>query len=158
VSDFPDNSTLLALAEVCATLLGFVGVVVVLGRRSAGEWNDMERARFLALLTCSISALVLSLLPLVLSDANSIHAAVVVCGVSLYLVAHAGMRAIRHPEGSNSIAITVATGSLLAFLAVTLNDAGLWLWNLGELYLSLILWHIGVACLFFVRLIRVATN
>jgi hypothetical protein len=155
VTDFPDNSILLGLAEVCATLLGFVGVVLVLGRRSTGEWDDMERARFVALLTGSIGALALALLPLVLSDANALHAAVVICGVSFYLIGKNGLHAIKDPRGSTSIAAPVTAGSALMFLAVGLADLGVTAFAPGVVYLSAILWLIAVACIFFVRLISV---
>jgi hypothetical protein len=157
VNQLPDTSTLLALGEICATLLGFVGVVLVLGRRSTGEWNEMERARFIALLTGSIGALTLSLIPLVLSDANAFHCAVAISGVSFYLIGREGLRAVRNPEGSTRIAVPVSSGSLLVFLTLGLTDLGLISYDIGTLYLSAILWQIALAGIFFVRLISVTT-
>ena len=153
MSSFPETSTLLALSEICATLLGFVGVVLVLGRRSAGEWKPMERARFVTLLTGSIGALTLALAPLVLSADGAFHFAGLVCAVSLYLIARAGLNAIRHPEGSTLLAVLVIVGSIVLLLLLIATDLDLLTFSHGTLYLAAILWHISVACTFFVRLI-----
>lgn len=51
------------LAELAIGVLGFSGVVAVLGRRSAGEWAEVDRARFFWMLWATTLVLASSLIP-----------------------------------------------------------------------------------------------
>jgi hypothetical protein len=55
--------TLQLLAELSIGVLGFSGVVAVLGRRGLGEWTDLDRVRFRIMVRIAAIVLVLSLLP-----------------------------------------------------------------------------------------------
>jgi hypothetical protein len=55
--------TLELLAELAIAVLGFSGVVAVLGRRASGDWTDVDRLRFGAMVRIAALVLVLSLLP-----------------------------------------------------------------------------------------------
>lgn len=67
---------LLTIAEVAVALIGFSGIVTVLGRRGKGEWQAEERVRLLALTEPSAVALAGALfaatLPMILTDADTI--------------------------------------------------------------------------------------
>jgi hypothetical protein len=51
------------LAELSVAVLGFSGVVVVLGRRASGDWTEIDRVRFRGMVRFAALALILSLLP-----------------------------------------------------------------------------------------------
>ena len=59
------SEELLTLAEIAIALAGFSGVVVAFGQR--GEMTPLDRWRFAALLSMSMSAAVLAVLPSVLN-------------------------------------------------------------------------------------------
>ena len=64
-------SDLLSLiVEVGVAIVGFSGIVLVLGRRSTGEWTPLDRARFQGLLNASFLPLAFSGLALVLLAAG----------------------------------------------------------------------------------------
>ena len=54
------------LAELAVGVLGFSGVVAVLGSRSAGEWSPLDRSRFFALVWLTTLVLASSLIPFLL--------------------------------------------------------------------------------------------
>ena len=54
------------LAELAIGVLGFSGVVAVLGRRSAGEWSRVDRSRFLWMIWATALVLASSLIPFLL--------------------------------------------------------------------------------------------
>ncbi len=54
------------LAELAVGVLGFSGVVAVLGRRSAGEWSPVDRSRFFVMVWTTALVLVYSLIPFLL--------------------------------------------------------------------------------------------
>lgn len=57
------NTVLESLPEVGIGLVGFTGVVAVLGRRAHGEWTRSEMVRFYLLLHMSALVVFLSLVP-----------------------------------------------------------------------------------------------
>lgn len=61
------SGALATIAQVAITLLGFTGVVAVLGRRARGVWTGLEIATFRTLLEASATALFASFLPGVLT-------------------------------------------------------------------------------------------
>ncbi len=54
------------LAELAIGVLGFSGVVAVLGRRSAGDWSPVDRSRFLWMIWATALVLASSLIPFLL--------------------------------------------------------------------------------------------
>jgi hypothetical protein len=54
------------LAELAVGVLGFSGVVAVLGRRSAGEWSPVDHSRFFGLVWFTALVLASSLIPFLL--------------------------------------------------------------------------------------------
>ena len=65
-----EHSDLLnTLAQIALGTLGFTGVVVAL-KHSADDWNNYEKIRFQALVTTTLTALVGSLLPQIISMAT----------------------------------------------------------------------------------------
>jgi hypothetical protein len=54
------------LAELAIGILGFSGVVAVLGRRSAGDWAPVDRTRFLWMIWATALVLASSLIPFLL--------------------------------------------------------------------------------------------
>ena len=54
------------LAELAIGVLGFSGVVAVLGRRSGGDWSLVDRSRFLWMVWVTTLVLVSSLIPFLL--------------------------------------------------------------------------------------------
>ncbi|MCH2490877.1 MAG: hypothetical protein MK211_12075 [Flavobacteriales bacterium] len=62
-----EHSELLnTLAQIALGTLGFTGVVVAL-KHSSNEWNNFEKIRFQALVTTTLTALIGSLLPQIIS-------------------------------------------------------------------------------------------
>ena len=55
--------TLELLAELSIAVLGFSGVVAVLGRRASGDWSDLDGLRFRVMVRVAALVLALSLLP-----------------------------------------------------------------------------------------------
>ena len=51
------------LAELAIGVIGFSGVVAVLGRRGAGEWQELDRFRFFFMIRSATFVLSLSLIP-----------------------------------------------------------------------------------------------
>lgn len=66
---------LFTIAEIAVALIGFSGIVTVLGRRGKGEWQAEERVRLLALTEPSAVALAGALfavsLPMILLDSET---------------------------------------------------------------------------------------
>ena len=62
------------VAELGIAVLGFSGIVVVLGRRSSGGWSERERFRINGLITSASFVVVLSLLPFPFISAGATEA------------------------------------------------------------------------------------
>ncbi len=56
--------TLELIAELAVALLGFSGVVAVLGRRASGEWSAVDSQRFSGMISQSVTVLAMTLIPL----------------------------------------------------------------------------------------------
>ena len=61
-----EAETLRTIAEIGIALAGFTGVVVVLGRRSRGDWSSLETLRLYILLATSLAAVFLSFVPILM--------------------------------------------------------------------------------------------
>lgn len=155
--------TLHLIVEASLALAGFSGVVVVLGRRSAGEWSGHDRSNLLNLLSASFGALFMSLSALVLLHAEVAPEATwkIVGAAWLVVSSQQALLNIRRlhemPVGERpSGAILFVVNSTLAVVAV------LQVWNLigaarfWPLALAL-MWLFGLASLAFCRLLLVRT-
>ena len=60
------ESTLQLIAELAIGVMGFSGIVAVLGRRASGAWTSLDRARFTTMVGHTVFVLFLSLFPLAL--------------------------------------------------------------------------------------------
>jgi hypothetical protein len=60
--------TLHAIAQIAITLIGFSGIVVVFGERSAVGWTSDEALRFYILIAGPLTALACSFVPILLSQ------------------------------------------------------------------------------------------
>ncbi|MAE93550.1 MAG: hypothetical protein CL910_02710 [Deltaproteobacteria bacterium] len=87
------GDALIAAIEASIALAGFSGLVVVLGRRSQGEWLPQEELRLLNLLGASFQAFLISFLAVLLLSTNLPPSATwVSCSVvwSLATASHTG--------------------------------------------------------------------
>jgi len=121
------SEELLTLAELAIALAGFSGVVVAFGQR--GEMTPLDRWRFAALLSISMSAAVLAFLPSVLhllgisgSFLWRMSSAVYLCVAVLHLTFFAPrlLRTARELDAPTSSAFLVAS-FLLAALNLSLQ-------------------------------------
>jgi hypothetical protein len=60
--------TLHTIAQVAITLIGFSGIVVVFGERTASRWTSEESLRFYVLIAGPLTALACSFVPILLSQ------------------------------------------------------------------------------------------
>jgi hypothetical protein len=92
------GEALTATMEAAIGLAGFSGIVVVLGRRSQGEWRPQEELRLTNLLVGSLTAFLVSLLGVLLLSSPLSHTTVwSLCSVA-WLVAvgwHSGWIVVR---------------------------------------------------------------
>ena len=58
-----DYASLTVIADLAVAFAGFAGVFVVLRHETIGKWTELERVRLISLLTLSLHAAFLSLLP-----------------------------------------------------------------------------------------------
>ena len=149
-----DNTILLSLAEVCATFTGFIGIVVVLGRRAQGDWSAIDNIRFWTLLTTSGVSVALALLP-VLFGPNSFAAIGlgVGGGAALFTLRQAAL-AIKHPDGDTKLALSVIAGFGIIFSLFIASVSGIVPVSIHQSYLAIILWNLTISIVFFIRLLR----
>jgi hypothetical protein len=154
--------TLKVLVEASVAIAGFSGVVVVFGRRAAGEWSLLDRGRLVVLLGTSFAVLFLSLGTLVLLHAGADETTTWRIGSTLWSIVAiqqivSGARRFARIPRDDSERPTVATPVLLGVtgLLVALNLANVW--TLGEFwpFLTSLVWLFGVACFSFARLLLV---
>ncbi len=159
------TDTLALLAELAVAVLGFSGVVAVLGRRASGDWTELDRERFHGMVECAVLALILSLLPLPILDAKFSEATVwgwssaigiLVCA----LLIGPRMRTIAssstwsNPDVSR-LSLVYGFGALIgAPLLLALNAVGLVFSRTSAPYLVACLLVFGFAVLLFLRLLR----
>jgi hypothetical protein len=60
------GDVLTLIVEICIAIAGFSGIVVILGRRPAGEWSAVDRLRLHGLLNASFAPTAMSGLALIL--------------------------------------------------------------------------------------------
>ena len=122
-----DPSDFLSLAiEASIAVLGFSGIVVVLGQRQFGEWDTMDRMQLRALLISSSTPIVISGLALILlttdTSLESIWRVMSVVNLCLFGVAlPSGIRLTRlQPKNQLKITQRVAVFSCVAIVCVLL--------------------------------------
>jgi len=149
-----DNSLLLSLAEVCVAFTGFIGIVVVLGRRSQGEWTEVENTRFWTLITSSITAIALTLLPILFGLRSIALIGLIVGGTTSFVIGRNAYKAIWLPTANRLLGVVIVTLTALVYGAFVLCVAGVVPITIDQYYLALILWYLSISILFFVRLLR----
>jgi hypothetical protein len=160
--------TLALVAELALGLAGFTGVLVVLGRQP-GRFSAGEAFRLAILLVGSLSALFLSLAPLVLHDLGvagpalwrtaSGFMAVTLLGSAVLLAGPTRrFRAGRHEAYSPWVLTSVASGAVLVFFLQLLNGLGVaWPPNPGVFTLGLV-FFLASAAVQFVRILFVRSD
>ena len=153
--------TLNLIVEAAVAIAGFSGVVIAFGRRAAGEWSLVERARFRNLLLTAFLVLFLSLLMLVLLHANTTPATTWRIGSGLWSIiaierSVATIRAyVRIPQedpqhpGVGAVAIILGVTLLIVLLSVGNVFVLKEFWP----FLTAQVWLFAAACYFFTRLL-----
>ena len=134
------SETLSTVAEVGLGLAGFTGVLVVLGRQP-GRFSPAESFRLAVLLVGSLSALFLSLVPLVLRDfglaganlwrvSSGVMLASVVCSGAFLARPVARFRVSKSEAYSPWVLGSLTSGALIVLVLQVVNLTGL-LWPTG---------------------------
>jgi hypothetical protein len=145
--------------EVSIAIAGFSGIVVVLGRRQAGEWTPAERLRLRGLLNASFAPMGLSGLALILLASEVPSEKVWRCSSGLYAVLYAvfwthGMRlAARLDPGETDRAqmLSVGISGVAVVLLLVVNAISIlafWPFAIALVY------HTALALFNFVGLLR----
>jgi len=147
--------------EVAIATAGFSGIVVILGQRGQGMWNQADLARVSLLLQASFIAIFLSFLPLVLDGAGVSTSMIWRVGSGCFIVYACiaiplRRRAILRVRSEDP---TYSARLLFVLLPVVLFLVGLQLYNIlalgsGWPFVLTVVFEIGVALLAFVRLLR----
>ena len=161
--------TLEVLAELAIAVLGFSGVVAVLGRRAAGEWSELDRVRFQNMVRLAVLVLVLSLLPFPFYSAG--FSAPRVWGwasgigsfVCLFVVVpqarSVSVASMWSTPGVSKLALTYAlAASFTAPILLALNSAAILLEGTATPYLVATLLLFGASLAFFLRLLDSAVG
>jgi hypothetical protein len=152
------NAVLLSLSEVCATFTGFIGIVVVLGRRAEGSWNAIDDIRFRALITSSVTPVALSLLPILFGPNSFVAIGLIVGGASFSYMTKQALRAFLHPEGNTKLASIVTFLSIVVMLIFIGSIYGFVPMSIHQSYLGIILFNLAISVIFFVRLIKISRS
>ena len=121
--------TLHTIAQVAITLIGFSGIVVVFGERTAARWTSEESLRFYVLIAGPLTALACSFVPILLSQLTSDQAAVwrssnAILGLAHlanmipFLLNRKGAKATTGQKVNAAIGLTLIVAHFLAALAV----------------------------------------
>ena len=153
--------TLMLLVEAAVALAGFSGVVVVFGRRSAGEWSELERTRLINLLVSAFSVLFLSLAALLLLHARVAPAITwrIGSGAILLLIVYQSIVLVRRLRSSLPDDPEVSGIRLRVFfssghvIVVLLNLANLVVLEEFWPFLAALVWLFGLGCSAFARLL-----
>ena len=132
--------TLSTVAELALGLAGFTGVLVVLGRQP-GRFSPAEGLRLAVLLVGSLSALFLSLVPLVLHDfgvsgahlwrvSSGLMAISVVCSGAFLAKPVARFRVSKSEAYSPWVLGSLTSGAVIILIVQVINLTGL-LWPTG---------------------------
>ena len=159
--------TLELLAELSIAVLGFSGVVAVLGRRASGDWTDFDRYRFWVMVRLAALVLVLSLLPFAFRSAAFSESSVWgwSSGIGTLLFAllmvlyqqdddRKGRRLWSEPTVSKAALIYLRCVALAAPLLLGLNATGIVFERTATPYLLALLLLFGVSVVSFLRLLE----
>ena len=135
------SDTLSTVAELALGLTGFTGVLVVLGRQP-GRFSPAESFRLAVLLVGSLSALFMSLIPLVLHDfglagvhlwrvSSGLMATSLLCSSAFLARPIARFRASESEAYSVWVLASLTCGAVLVFAVQLINVTGL-IWPTGQ--------------------------
>jgi hypothetical protein len=159
--------TLELLAELSIAVLGFSGVVAVLGRRASGDWSDLDGLRFRVMVRVAALVLALSLLPFPFRSAGFSESSVWGCSsgigtlfFALFLVLYQqdddrkGRRLWSEPTVSKAALIYLRCVALAAPLLLGLNATGIVFERTATPYLVASLLLFGASVVSFFRLLE----
>jgi hypothetical protein len=150
------ESSLDSVIEVAISLVGFSGIVAVVGRRGAGQWSQADQLRLRILLTAGGSALAFAFLPFLLIDVIdysrtwrtcSALLAVWMAGISIYRFRQTAMLGITKAVGYNIPLLILQLTAIIVLLANAFWFAS------SALYVLAVLWQTTVAFMTFVALL-----
>jgi hypothetical protein len=156
------------LAELALGVLGFSGVVAVLGHRSAGEWAPIDRFRFFTMIRVTALVLLLAVLPFPFHSAgfasqpiwgwcSGVGAILLVCnGVAMRLVDRPPKGTFTDPKTSRLATAYVVTAIIGAPILFAMNATGIGLDHSATPYLVAVLLTFGVPVVLFIRLLYTA--
>jgi len=156
------------LADLAVGVLGFSGVVAVLGRRSTGEWILLDRVRFFAIARLTVSVLVLAVLPFPFHSAaltgesiwgwcSGIGALAVVLNFIVAFIDGGFSRPVLDTPGTSRLAIAyILISSPAALILFAMNAARIGLERSFTPYLVATLLLFGVPVVLFIRLLHSA--
>lgn len=162
--------TLQMIAELAIGVLGFSGVVAVLGRRGAGEWAPVDRFRFLNMVHTAAIVLALAVLPFPFHSAGFGSEALWgwcsgVAEVLLLFMTAATRILAPAPEGAftgpgtSRLALAYAVpANLGALFLFGLNALGIGLARSPTPYLVGVLLLFGTTVILFIRLLHTAMD
>ena len=156
------TDTLTAIASISIAIAGFSGVVVALTGGAAGSFGPVERLNFRILLQVSALALFFSLLPLILHRAFEPISAWRI-SMLLYGVAHlvdAGFfvlmtRSAHAPSRMQNLAPVL--GISIAACQLMVGAIGSMI-TIEVMYLLVLIWHLAIAGMGFVKLVFASRN
>ena len=161
-----DPGILEVIAELGIAVLGFSGIVVVLGRRSSGDWSDLDHFRFNALLRSASGVVVLSLLPFPLVSAGATEAQVwgwsSAMGTFVFMIAVRGsFKSVAlsqfwsNPEVSKLTLLLGLLAALGGSLLLALNATGILFEHTFTPYLVAVLLLLASSLAIFTRIFQV---
>ena len=121
--------TLHTIAQVAITLIGFSGIVVVFGERTASRWTSDEAQRFYVLIAGPLTALACSFVPILLSQltndsvfiwrtSNAILGAAHLSNMIPFLLNRHGAKATTGPWLNAAIGLALIAAHFLAALNI----------------------------------------
>ncbi len=156
------------LADLSVGVLGFSGVVAVLGRRGAGEWTLVDRVRFFTMVRLTVSVLILAVLPFPFHSAgltgetiwgwcSGIAALIMVLNLVVAFIDNAFSRSVLSDPGTSRLAsayIFITAPTAIALFAT--NATGIGLERSFTPYLVATLLLFGAPVVLFIRLLHSA--
>ena len=121
--------TLHAIAQIAITLIGFSGIVVVFGERSAAKWTADEALRFYVLIAGPLTALACSFVPILVGQitadsdviwrvSNAVLGAAHLANMVPFLLRRHGARPTTGQKCNAAIGITLIAAHFLTALSV----------------------------------------
>ena len=153
------------VAQLALAIVGFSGIVAVLGQRAAGSWTASDMGRMGVMLTAAFRTLFASLLPLVflhfqLPDrlvwawsSGIIGTVALVLLIAMIRIAPSVTADVHHNPNFQRFAFSL---SFIGVAVNLLNAADVVFHRSFGAYLFALLISFGVSCMYFVRLIQTA--